>query len=300
MTPNRLSLTIATYNRCRTLADTLESLTHQTVRPFESLLVDNNCTDGTTSVVQSFAERLSLRYVQETRQGLSHCRNRAIDEFSGDVLLFTDDDMLFEPDWLQQYLRAIDEHPECMIFGSRMVPVYEGGKPRWIRDESMPLISGVLGKFDLGVADRMMGRGEPGPFGASFAVRRDMFEKVGHFRTDLGRSGTTLGRGEETELFERAERMIGAKKLYVGSATCHHRVEARRLKIKSLFAQGVQSGKAHTKMVPGKSVPTTVTVLTCGVGQWMKGRGDRARQCVMNAGIAYGQRQQARMTRTGG
>ena len=66
-------------------------------------------------------------------------------------------------------------------------------KPRWIGDEPLPLIDGVLVWFDHGVETRPFWATEPLPFGASFAVKRSLFEKIGLFRVDLGTGGTGLG-----------------------------------------------------------------------------------------------------------
>ncbi len=206
MSQPRISVAIATYNRCRTLADTLESLTRQTVRPgaYELLLIDNNCTDETVSVIQSFAGRLDFRYLKETVQGLSHCRNRAIDEFTGDVLIFTDDDVLLEPDWLASYAEALTAYPLNGIFGGRVKPIYEYGRPGWLVDENLALINGLILNLDHGSELRPFVENEIGPFGASFAVRREIFDVAGHFRTDLGRVGKGLGRGEETDFINRS------------------------------------------------------------------------------------------------
>jgi glycosyltransferase involved in cell wall biosynthesis len=64
------------------------------------LIIDNNCTDGTMNVVKKFRERLPIRRVTENRQGLAYARNRAVAEFRGDFLLFTDDDVRLGPGWL--------------------------------------------------------------------------------------------------------------------------------------------------------------------------------------------------------
>jgi glycosyltransferase involved in cell wall biosynthesis len=91
-----ISVCICTYNRSESLRRTLESLARQNnIDLGEVLIVDNNCTDGTAEVVESFRERLPIRLVTESQQGLAHARNRAAAEFRGGVLLFTDDDVRF-------------------------------------------------------------------------------------------------------------------------------------------------------------------------------------------------------------
>ena len=62
-------------------------------------------------------------------------------------------------------------------------------KPRWVGDEPLPLIDGVLVWFDHGTETRPFASAEPPPFGASFAIRRRFFNKSVS-------SGLTLARGE--------------------------------------------------------------------------------------------------------
>ena len=142
-------------------------------------------------------------------------------EFRGDVLLFTDDDVRFGPGWLAAYQDAIRRFPDADYFGGRILPDWGQAKPRWIGDEPLPLIDGVLVWFDHGAETRPFETTEPPPFGASFAIRRRLFEKIGLFRVDLGTGGMGLGRGEETEFLMRA-RDTGAQGVYVGEALCFH------------------------------------------------------------------------------
>src|SRR5690242_5540205 len=135
-----ISVCICTYNRSESLRRTLESLTRQNnIALSEVLIVDNNCTDGTAEVVGSFRESLPIRLIAEGRQGLAHARNRAAAEFRGDVLLFTDDDVRVGTSWLTAYQDAIRSFPDADYFGGRILPDWQGRKPRWIKDEPLPL-----------------------------------------------------------------------------------------------------------------------------------------------------------------
>ena len=124
--------------------------------------------------------------------------------FEVSVLLFTDDDIRFDPDWLIAYQDAICRFPDAEFFGGRILPDWGDMKPRWIGNVPLPLIDGALGWFDHGHETRPFKNGEPPPFGASFAIRRRLFNKIGMFRVDLGTGGSGLGRGEETEFLMRA------------------------------------------------------------------------------------------------
>ena len=290
-----ITVCICTYNRSESLQRTLDSLAAQVNVEFggiQLLIIDNNCTDDTHRVVEAYRNVLPVRRVLESRQGLAHARNRAAAEYQGDVLLFTDDDVRFDPFCVANYLAAINRFPDSDYFGGRILPDWGAAKPRWIGDEPLSLIDGILVWFDHGAETRPFETTEPPPFGASFAIRRRLFEKIGLFRTDLGAGGTGLGRGEETEFLMRA-RNAGVHGVYVGEALCFHKYDPRRLRLSELYFHGMLCGKSHNAIFsqkPSGSYWAASCFALRGLYQLVKGRGDRFRQCIINAGIQIGTR----------
>jgi glycosyltransferase involved in cell wall biosynthesis len=290
-----ISICICTYNRSESLWRTLDSLARQddiNSSSVEVLIVDNDCTDGTSKVVEAFQEKLPARRVIEGQQGLARARNRAVNEFRGDVLLFTDDDVRFEPGWLTAYREAICRFPGADYFGGRILPDWTPTKPRWVQNEPLPLIDGLLGWFDHGTETRLVEVSEPPPFGASFAIRRRLFEIIGLFRVDLGTGGTGFGRGEETEFLMRA-RYNGALGVYVGEALCYHANDSARLTLARLWRYGIACGRSQNAIAdrPHRgSYDAAVWFVVKGCFQMFRGRGDRFRQCIINAGIEAGTR----------
>jgi len=290
-----ISICICTYNRSERLRRTLGSLARQTnvnLSTVEVLIVNNNCTDNTPNVVDLFRERLPIRGVTETRQGLAHARNRALAECRGDVIVFTDDDVRLEPGWLAAYQDAIRRFPDADYFGGRILPDWGQAKPRWIKDKALPLIDGVLVWFDHGAETRPLWTTEEPPWGASFAMRRRLFEKIGLFRVDLGTGGLALGRGEETEFLMRAKD-AGARGVYVGEAVCLHAYDPKRLTLAALYRHGIACARSRNAFVARPhcgSYRAAGWFVLRGLYQLVKGRGDRFRQCVINAGIEVGTR----------
>ena len=290
-----ISVCICTLNRSERLRSAFGSLARQRDVNFgtiEVLVVDNNCTDNTLDVVDSFREKLPLRVVTETRQGLAHARNRAVAEFRGDVIVFTDDDVRLEPRWLAAYQDAIRCFPNADYFGGRILPDWGQTKPRWIKDRALPLIDGVLVWFDHGAETRSILATEEPPWGASFAIRRRLFDKIGLFRANLGTGGSGLGRGEETEFLMRAKG-AGAQGVYVGEAVCFHAYDPKRLTLAALYRHGVACGRSRNAIVARPhcgSYGAAGWFVLRGLYQVIKGRGDRFRQCIINAGIEVGTR----------
>jgi glycosyltransferase involved in cell wall biosynthesis len=290
-----LTVVICTYNRAESLEDTLEHLclsTNCDRLRWELLLVDNNCSDHTPQVAERFSGRLPLRYLLEPTQGLSHARNRALREAQGNALVFTDDDVRPLPEWLSAYADAFRDYSQAEYFGGRIIPWWPQGKPNWVRDINMALLSGLFVSYDLGGELHWYSPEEMHPYGANFALRRSLFERLEPFRIDLGASGNIPGRGEEAEYLQRA-RTAGARGLYVPAAAVLHRVDAYRLRLAHLYEYGVQKGIASQRMNPRCAVPGRFaegTYLAKGLWQLLKGRGDRFRQCVINMGIVRGAR----------
>ena len=289
-----ISICICTYNRSKSLGRTLDSIARLNdinSTAVEILIVDKNCNDGSSNVVEAFREKLPIHRVSESRDGLAYARNKAVTEFRGDVLLFTDDDVTVAPGWLAAYEDAIRHFPDADYFGGRILPDWGGAKPRWIRDEPLALIDGALVWYDHGAETRLVEKAEPPPFGASFAIRRRLFEKVGLFRVDLGAGAIGL-RSEETEFLIRA-RNLGAQGVYVGEAVCFHTYDATRFTLGALWRYGIACGRTVNAIAnrPHRgSYAAAVWFVVKGSLQLLKGRGDRFRQCIINAGIEAGTR----------
>ena len=96
---------------------------------WELLVVNNNSTDDTDVVAERFADRLPLRLLQEPTAGKSHALNRAVREASGEYLLFTDDDVLVDEEWIAAYTCAFRRWPDAAIFGGPIRPWFDGTPP---------------------------------------------------------------------------------------------------------------------------------------------------------------------------
>lgn len=291
-----LSIVIPSFNRSQSLGRVLAGLRKQRAVDWsrlEVVVVNNNSTDDTSGVAEGFAALLPLKVVFEKRQGPAYARNAGVCNSSGETILFADDDLRFADDWLSAYLEACSEFPDAGYFGGRILADWISPRPAWLQDPNLALLNGVLGCYDLGTVTREMTVEDPLPFGASFAIRRASISSGGEaiFREDLGRCGTNLGRGEDTQLLHRL-RQQGYRGVYVGGALCWHAVQPSRLTLRALWDYGVASGMAHQAIFPDPnnegSLAAITEYLARGCVQLLNGRGDRFRQCVINAGIQVG------------
>ena len=96
-------------------------------------------------------------------------------------------------------------------------------RPSWLADELLSTLAGV----DYGEREIDLSLEQP-PLGANMAFRREVFEKVGCFNPKLGRIGSKLLGGEETDLFRRLTE-AGLSGRYQPRAVVNHVLEPERL-----------------------------------------------------------------------
>ncbi|ATE60925.1 glycosyltransferase [Thauera sinica] len=245
------SIVVCTYNRSGSLGETIDAICGLDVPGgirHEVIIVDNNSTDQTAEVVRPYLDRYGyIRYVFEEKQGLSNARNRGIAESRGATILFTDDDVLPERDWLVQTLDGMAKHGADAC-GGFISPIFETPPPAWLTAR----FHGFLAVRDARTDDYVIAKPADAPFGANMAFRRQVFDRVGPFDTSRGRKGNTLASGEDGELFDRLLR-AGIKAVFLGRSRVRHKVEAYRLEKRYFRRWRYQTSRniAFSKGIPG-------------------------------------------------
>src|SRR5262245_33946311 len=194
-----VTVAICTWNRAELLGQTLEQMCALRIPAgveWELLVIDNNCTDDTPQVVARFVDRLPVTRVVETRQGQSNARNRAMDVARGDLLVWTDDDVLVDVEWLAAYVAAAGRWPDADYFGGLITPWFEAEPPNWFRG-NLPVLEGIMVTRDLGPREYRLKPGET-PYGANMAFRRRAFQ-TRRFDSNLGLVGDNHLRFDEVE-----------------------------------------------------------------------------------------------------
>ncbi|MFC1714996.1 glycosyltransferase [Candidatus Poribacteria bacterium] len=237
----RISAVICTYRQPDMLAAAIESLLAQSLLPddYEILVVDNNSQDATAEIVQSYVQDNAhrIRYVLETRQGLSYARNRGVQLAASDILAFLDDDAVADRDWLSSLLEVYDNVPDAWAVGGKILPIWDGERPKWLKDTMLRMLSIV----DWGNEKRPLKWPER-IIGANCSFRKQVFSEVGLFATDLGRRGSLLLGAEDTEIQERLHK-LGKLVFYTPRAVVDHHVPCERMTKRYFYRRSYGSGR---------------------------------------------------------
>ena len=232
-----ISTIIPTYNRSRTLVQALHSLQEQNLSEFEIIVVDNAADSKVEQTVNEFNQtaKVLVRYVPEPRLGLHNARHAGARAAKGDVLLFTDDDATFDPNWLRAYKDAFEVHPEMVAAGGPVRPVWEAPPPQWLldfmaREEYMggdTKTFGFLSLMDL--YEQFHLHPQDYFYGVNMATRRNVLFEVGGFNPEAV-GEVWVGDGETgliRKLWKRGM-LIG----YVPEAIVYHHIPPQRMTAK--------------------------------------------------------------------
>jgi glycosyltransferase involved in cell wall biosynthesis len=213
-----VSVIICTRDRCDALRRTLAGLATVSIPAdwrAELIVVDNGSRDGTPEVVRTARlKHLAVRYVREERGGQSLARNTGLAASSGEVILFTDDDVRPSEDWLERMAAPLLGN-ECDAVSGR---VDLGG------DSARPWMSGMHRAWLAARDDEAMS--EPEMIGASMGFARAVLRHVPAFDPELGPGA--LGYMDDT-LFSWQLRQAGLRLRSLPAALVVHEPDTSRL-----------------------------------------------------------------------
>jgi len=223
--PPFFSIILPSYNRADMLRAAVRSVLAQTCRDYECFVVDDGSTDETPLVLQEFAgqPRLHVQRFPDNRRQHAR-RNWALAQAKGEFIAFLDSDDIWLPGRLDAFAQYMRSHPQTdfcfsnayLWRDSRIVgtvfrpeqPLAEGRIPGWyaVGHPRLPYLTSNL------------------------AVRRALFDRIGHFREDM----RIL---EDTELYARmlsAGANVGAirqplavRRVHPGQITHDYRIDYR-------------------------------------------------------------------------
>lgn len=200
----KISVIICTHNPKKDYLDhTLNGLKKQEMSFDEwELVVVDNASDEPVAADRSLDWHPNGRIIEEPELGLTPARVRGIRETSADLLIYVDDDMILEPDYLNQALRIADEYPFLGIWGGNLRGGYEVEPPESI----MRYIERLAVREVKHVRWSNIRLWETTPSGAGMVVRRDIADEYAKealknpLKKFLSRKGESLSSGGEIDV----------------------------------------------------------------------------------------------------
>ena len=236
----QISVAVCTYNRADVLPKCLESLADQSASSelFEVLIIDNNSTDDTKRIALDFCKNHNnFKYIFEEKQGLSHARNRAIEEAKGEYLADIDDDAITDKEWLKKIGSVIQNNKNIVAFGGPIYPWYNKEKPKWFKDE---FATHSYGKQHFQLTEQNC------PFGLSgsnMIFKKEILNKYNGFSAEYGMNGDKIAFGEESFLFNKMLKNDENIQYFPGIFV-YHLVSEKSYSLKEVFKRSIQNGKA--------------------------------------------------------
>jgi len=215
--------------------------------------VNNASSDETDSVVKSFFSKLPITLIYQPLLGKSNGLNAGIRVATGDLIIFSDDDVEVGYEWISSYMDTFSKVQGNFYFGGPVEVGFEGGQlnPEISSNELVPLsIRGInYGKENI----ILTGCGASTPFiGLNWGVPRAAFDLVGEFNVGLGPHPDFFCRtGEESDIMRRLNQE-GFKPMYIATASIKH-CNSKQKSDPKCIAQRIRT-YSFEQFIPDKNV----------------------------------------------
>lgn len=210
-----VSIIIPNWNGKHYLAACLDSIRKQTYKNIETVIVDNGSKDGSVEFLKENYPEVKL-ITFEVNTGFSPAVNAGIRGGAGEYLALLNNDTIIEPEWTEELVKALDEHPECGSVGCKMLAY-----------DDKTILDGVGDGYRRGGLPGRIGHKEKdegrfdqpryilGACGGAAIYRKTLFDDIGLFDDDY------FAYLEDVDLALRAQ-SAGYKCLYVPTAIVYH------------------------------------------------------------------------------
>ncbi|NQV76838.1 MAG: glycosyltransferase [Lutibacter sp.] len=221
----KISVIIPTYNRAKMLGITIESFVNQNYPKdkFEIVVVNNNSTDNTEDILKDYSAKFpNFRYFNESRQGVHYARNTAAKHTNGEILYYTDDDMIADQYLLSEIIKPFMMNDKIATATGRVLPKWEVPPPKWILDYCF---NGLL-SLNNPPEDLIISSVDCNIYSCHQAIRKDVFFQTGGFNPE-NTAGEWIGDGETGLNIKMKD--LGYKFAYNGKSIIYHMIPPTRM-----------------------------------------------------------------------
>jgi glycosyltransferase involved in cell wall biosynthesis len=243
-----ITLLIPTFNRAPVLRETLDAITRveRSRIDCDIVVIDNNCSDDTATIVRTFRDRLPLKIVHEARPGKNCALNKALRECAlREIVVFADDDVTPHPTWFDAIIASTLKWPDVAVFGGKVEITWPNNQqPVWAEAEWIRIFGFSLHHY---ATTETFYRFPACPFGPNYWVRRSVFQKVPRFDDSIGPRPNDRIMGSETSFLMEIHR-AGLQILYCPAAIVQHRVLDKECQILALRRRGFTFGRGQVRL----------------------------------------------------
>jgi glycosyltransferase involved in cell wall biosynthesis len=234
------SIIVCTRDRVHHLKPCLDALSRMHTAEGEIVIVDNDPPDSATRDL--VAKYPQMKYVVQPRRGLNAARSAGAEAATGEILLYTDDDVLIDPNWVDKMLEPF-AHPRVGAAAGLVMPYeletpaqalfeYYGGHGRGYRRKV----------FDFNNGGPAVNAGKIGS-GANMAFRRSLVVELDLFEPELDMGTVTLTGGDTHAFYIVLAK--GYQVVYTPDALVWHVHRRNYESLKSLLYSYSLGGMAH-------------------------------------------------------
>lgn len=233
-----ISVIIPTRNRYSLLKETINSITVQTLdnNLFEVIVIDNGSNDLTINIFEEFYNKIrNFTYIFCSEPGLHVGRNIGFAESKGRVLVYCDDDIEANPNWLSTIMNSFIQDNNLGVLGGNNYPKFLATPPNWLVEmwnTSIPFSANkILPELSLlKLKYKNLTNVDPGLiWGCNFSILKEIVSKVGGFNPDGMPLNLKLFRGNgESDMALKANE-LGYKTMFHPLCSVYHKVTEERM-----------------------------------------------------------------------
>ena len=229
----KISVIIPTWNRSFYLKKAINSFLEQTFSQkfYEIIVVDNNCTDDTKQIVQdmSINKEVNVKYFFQKAQGLHHATNLGICKSKGEIIVFGDDDIIVEKNFLEKIYNTFQNDKTIGIVGGKIIPIWDETPPQWIYDYGSNKIHSVFAYLDYGNNYKILDKEYV--FGCNFSIKKEVAINIGGRPPDTFPKHLKHLSGGGEAMMVNYVRNLGLTVIYQPEAVVYHHASVKRATI---------------------------------------------------------------------
>lgn len=223
----RFSIIIPVYNRPDEVAELLESLSKQTDKGFEVLVIEDGSSVPCEEICKQYEKQLDLHYYFKPNSGRSETRNYGIARATGDWFIIYDSDVIVPPQYIATVRAELAKQPEVNCYGGPDAADASFSDVQKAINYSMTSIMTTGG-----IRGATKNKAKFSPRSFNMGISRKCFETVGGYKNMIG---------EDIDLSIRIQQ-AGFKTTLISEAYVYHK---RRVDLKKFFRQVNTFGKGR-------------------------------------------------------